>query len=366
VYDSRTATSIRDAIKVLRINTLPDSAESLFYSQTWRINNRIVESDGFEDNRKILITFPDDNLDGVPDNPDLFTTLVEPDTNPATKFVYFVQSIDENNFVRYDPVLRSNIVGLYATETDILNKIDLYSSGTIFYAYTEDKFYETNGTALTVLTNHVAFNGRENLIFQYSHNAPNSRRIDPSPNNIIDLFLLTADYSDQYVSYITDSSNTVDEPVAPSSNELYTEFGTIENYKSISDSIIYNTATFKPLFGTKADPALRATFKVVKNPAINISDNEIKSQVIATINNYFDIDNWEFGESFYFSELSAYLHSELTPNISSIIIVPTANKNSFGNLYQINAEPNEILISAATVDDVQIISAITAGQLNRT
>ena len=30
----------------------------------------------------------------------------------------------------------------------------------------------------------------------------------------------------------------------------------------------------------------------------------------------------------------------------------------------INAEPNEIMISAATVDNVQIISAITAGQIN--
>jgi hypothetical protein len=56
----------------------------------------------------------------------------------------------------------------------------------------------------------------------------------------------------------------------------------------------------------------------------------------------------------------------LVPDISSIIIVPTATSNSFGDLYQINAEANEIFVSAATVSDVQIISAITAGQLNRT
>jgi hypothetical protein len=35
----------------------------------------------------------------------------------------------------------------------------------------------------------------------------------------------------------------------------------------------------------------------------------------------------------------------------------------FGNLYQINAEPDEIMVSAATVDNVEIISAITAAQL---
>jgi hypothetical protein len=33
---------------------------------------------------------------------------------------------------------------------------------------------------------------------------------------------------------------------------------------------------------------------------------------------------------------------------------------------QINANPDEIIISAATVDNVQIISAITASQLNQT
>ena len=119
------------------------------------------------------------------------------------------------------------------------------------------------------------------------------------------------------------------------------------------------------MFGSKADPALRATFKVVKNPSVNISDNEIKSLVITAINSYFDINNWDFGETFYFSELSAYLHSELIPNVSSIIIVPNQSSNSFGNLYQINADADEIIVSAATVSDVQIISAITAGQLNR-
>jgi len=366
VYDSRTATTIQDGIKVLRNNTLPDSASSLFYSQTWRIDNKVIQSDGFDDNRKILVTFPDDELDGVPDDPDLFETLVDPDTNPATKYVYFVQSLNENNFLTYDPVDRTMIVSLYATETAPLDKLSLYTAGTIFYAYTEDKFYETSGTALTQVTNYIARNGRQDIMFQYTHNAPNNRRIDPSPNNLIDLYLLTADYSTEYSAYITDTSNTVTEPVKPTGSELSVSFGSIESYKTISDSLIYNAATFKPLFGAKADSALRATFKVVKNPAVTISDNEIKSRVISAINSYFDIANWDFGETFYFSELSAYLHSQLVPDVSSIIIVPTATSNSFGDLYQINAEANEIFVSAATVSDVQIISAITAGQLNRT
>ena len=97
---------------------------------------------------------------------------------------------------------------------------------------------------------------------------------------------------------------------------------------------------------------------------INTSDNDIKSNVIAAINKYFAINNWDFGESFYFSELSAYLHSELTPTVSSIVIVPEASNAAFGSLYQINAESSEIMISCATVDNVAVISAITSTQLN--
>lgn len=366
VYDSKTATTKLDAIKILRTNTKPDSTDGLFYGQTYRVWSNAIESDGVEDNRKIKITFPDDNLDEVPDNPDLFTELVAPTVNLSTKFVYFIKNTDQYNFLRYDLVEQSSIVAEYSTQASALAYITLYSIGTVFYATDEDKFYivDSTGTTLTETTDYIARYGRQNLMFQYTHNAPNNRRIDPSPNNLIDFYILTRSYSDQYTAYITDTSGKVPEPVAPTIDELRTEFGSIENLKTISDSIVYNTAKFKPLFGNKADTALRATFKVIKNPNVNISDNDVKSQVIAAINTYFNVNNWEFGETFYFSELSAYLHTALTPNVSSIIIVPTNSSSIFGTLYQINAEPNEILISAATVDNVQIISAITAGQLN--
>jgi hypothetical protein len=97
-----------------------------------------------------------------------------------------------------------------------------------------------------------------------------------------------------------------------------------------------------------------------------VSDNDIKTSLIAAINTYFDITNWDFGETFYFSELAAYLHNTLAPNISSILIVPASESSAFGSLMQINAEFNEIIQSAATVDNVDIITAITAAQINQT
>ncbi|CAB4133716.1 hypothetical protein UFOVP257_438 [uncultured Caudovirales phage] len=364
VYDSNTATVLLDEIKVLRINTLPDSSDSLFYSQYYKIWDNVVGVDGYEDNRKILITFPDRNFDGVPDDPDLFENLVAPSVNASTKYLFFKQVSDQYNFLRYDPIEQGVIVSTYATYAAIVSNITLYPSGTIFYATSEDTFYELNGTLLSLLTGYLARIGRQDILFQYTHNSPNSRRVDPSPNNIIDFYILTKDYSDQYFSYIQDTSGRITEPTAPTNEVLKTSFGSIESYKAISDSIIYNTAKFKPLFGSKANSALQAIFKVVKNPNVNISDNDVKSQVVSAINAYFDITNWDFGETFYFSELSAYLHTALSPNVSSIIIVPSNAATSFGTLFQINAEPNEIVTSAATVDNVQIISAITAGQIN--
>jgi hypothetical protein len=375
VYDSRTATTLVDFIKVMRINTMPDSSDALFYSQQYKIWNKAIGEDGIVDNRKIKITFPDDNLDEVPDDPDLFLELVDPSTNPSNKNVFFIESYNQYNFLQYDPIDQNSIVTTWQTKTEIQNNITLYSSGTIFYAPLGDStvpeedgptFYQSDNNSLVVVTNYIARTGRQDIKFQYKHNAPNNRRIDPSPNNLIDFYILTKTYSNDYFAYLTDTSNRLVQPIPPSISELKTEFGSIEAYKVISDSIIYNPAVFKPLFGNKADAALRATFKVIKNTNITISDNEVKSLVISAINTYFDINNWDFGETFYFSELSAYLHSQLVPYVSSIIIVPSNTDSRFGTLYQINADPDEILVSAATVDNVQIITAITAAQLNIT
>jgi hypothetical protein len=57
---------------------------------------------------------------------------------------------------------------------------------------------------------------------------------------------------------------------------------------------------------------------------------------------------------------------QLVPNISSIVIVPANESSVFGSLMQVNANINEIITSCATVNDVKIITAITAAQLNQT
>ena len=85
--------------------------------------------------------------------------------------------------------------------------------------------------------------------------------------------------------------------------------------------------------------------------------------MVQAINNYFALENWDFGDTFYFSELSAYLHQTLAPNVLSIIIVPKKSTSVFGSLFQITSNRDEIFISSATVNDVEIIDTITATQL---
>jgi hypothetical protein len=290
--------------------------------------------------------------------------------------VYFEQvSSGSDNFIVSAPIDNTTVVSIYATQSAITAQWNLYVSGQIFYATSENNFYQLNINAnnvrsLTLLNNYVAEIGRQQLQFQYRHSSPNDRRIDPAPNNIVDLYILTTDYSANYLSWIQDTSGMVSQPSLPTNDELKTEYGTgsnsLENYKAISDTLVYNPGKYKPLFGAKADSSLQATFKIVKNPNVSVSDNDVISGTIAAINQYFDTSNWSFGDTFYFSELSTYLHNALAPNVASVIIVPTSVNVAFGGLLQINSNPDEVMVSAATADNVQIISAITAAQINQT
>ena len=372
-FDSKTGLTLTDQINVLKTNSLPDSASPIGQDQTWYVYDHVVQTDGYVDNTQIMVTFPDDNNDGVPNDPDLFTNIVAPTVNSTKKYVFFQEVTDSNNFSTTVPVDNSTVVTKYATEALINSNRTLFLPGQVFYATDDQKFFVNNtdtSAVVTERTDYIAEIGRQSLSFQYRHNSPNDRRIDPSPNNIMDLYILTTSYSADYLSYIQDTTGTVAEPSLPTNEELKTEFGTgstsLENYKALSDTIVYNPGKYKPLFGTKAPTNLQATFKVVKNPNVNISDNEVISNTIAAINKYFDTANWDFGDTFYFSELSTYLHNALAPNVASVIIVPSNTALKFGELMQINSQPNEIMVSATTANNIQIISAITAAQIGQT
>ena len=368
IFDPVTGLTVNDEVNVLKVNGNTDTGAMLTQNLPWFVYNQPIESDGYVDNSRIYITFSDINDDGVPDNPDIFYSIVTPAINPTTKYVFFEETSAYGGFVTYIPFNNSLINIDYINKAAILPDVNNYLDGQIFYGTTDGNFYvlSVSGAVRTLndSTSYIARIGRPSLYFQYRHNAPGNRRIDPSPSNLIDLYILTKDYDTNYRTWALDATGTVIEPATLTSESLRLEFNDLENYKSVSDAIIYNSARFKLLFGNKANPVLQATFKVIKNSNINLSDSEIRSQVLAYINAFFATSNWDFGETFYFTELATYIQQALVPNISSIVIVPNSQTQVYGALQQITSAPNEIFLSCATADNIEVISSITAAQLN--
>ena len=368
VYDSRTGTVVRDFVRVLKTNSRPDSNLPLDSDITMRIIAQPVQDDGYVDDYQVLVSWQDKDADGVPDNPDFFAEIVAPDVNATTKLVYFQQIVDFDNLERYLLVAPGIVNEQYATLDDITLEKAQYVVGQVFYAYTDKLFYilsmTTSGTtALVATTEYITRVGRQDLYFQYRHNSALTNRIDPGSSNIIDLYVVTQDYYTAYRNYIQDSTNTVPVPTPPTIDALSTEYAGLQNYKMISDNMIVNPVKFKPLFGAKAAEQLRATIKVIRASNSTASISEIKSTVVANLDAYFAIENWDFGDAFYFSELSAYLHQQMGDIVSSAVLVPLNPQKSFGDLYEIRSAPNEIFVNAATVVDIQVIEALTSTNL---
>jgi hypothetical protein len=328
-----------------------------------------VESDGFVDNFKVEVSYSDTDTDGIADNPDIFLDVVQPDVNPNTKFVFFQRQTDFDNLERDVPLPSATVNILYPNLEKLELKKTEYLDGQVFYTYNTNLFYELSIVGseftLTETDQYSVAIGRQDLYFQYKHNSPNTRRIDPALTNIIDLFLVTNTYYTDYTNWIKDITEKVVKPLAPTIDELTIAYNTLNDYKMASDNLILNSVAFKPLFGTKSEPELQGKIKVIKQRNEVVSTGEIKSRVVEAINQYFNIDNWSFGDTFYFSELSAYLHEELGDIISSVVIVPTDPTKTFGDLYEIKCAPNEIFVNAATVNDVDVVDALTAGTLKQ-
>ena len=363
VYDTRTNTLIKDNIRVLQSNLNSAKTIKLERDVILEIYENAVETDGYVDSTKIKVTFPTGNSSDLPLDPAIFTTIVGTTENT---YVFYKQYLDYDNLIRYQLLDSGTINYLYSTKTTIENVRNNFPNGQIFYATTDKKFYQisvTNNAAtlVDVSKTYQAYIGRQDIHFQYKHNASDNRRIDPTASNLIDTYILSRSYDESYRNYITDYTGKLSMPEPVNSVTLNNTYNQLLQLKMISDEMILNAGVYKPLFGAKAEDALKATFQIVKNPLSKISDNELKSKVIEQINNYFSLDNWDFGQTFYFSELSAYLHQKLGLDLSSIILIPTSANSVFGNLYEIRSQPNEILINAATVDNIQVVTGVYVG-----
>jgi len=364
IYDSRTGQIITDKINLLSINKQPDSIQPFTIDYPWQITKEYRDEEGYINSKKVEISFFDSDADGVIDNPDSFLNFVEPENNPLTKWVFVKEEVSNNQSTNFNYVdAQAENIKVFETES-ATGPLSVFDNGTKFYFVDNDVFkeYSTTTGLLSLITNYKAYKGRDKIKFQYVHSADENNRLDPSSTNIIDTYLLTSTYDKKFREYLTGVTNT--KPLPPSSDQLFQNFGAnINKIKSISDEVIYHPVKYKILFGDKAEPDLQATFKVVKNSDQVTNDNDIKLRVITAINQFFSLEFWDFGDKFSFTELATYIMNSLAPDIATIVLVPKQTDKVFGSLYEITTESDEIFISSATVDDVDIIDSITASRL---
>jgi hypothetical protein len=218
IFDPVTGFTVNDSINVLKVNGNPDTGFPLTENVLFYIYNQIAESDGYVDASKILVTYSDINNDGVPDDPDIFNSVVQPivDTFENTneiipfinvyplgqvfytsdnnsyyrivssnnvrslqlesstqynKFVFFIKTYGYSSFVSFEPVTVGTVNSEFPNEISIVGNINNYPEGQIFYTYADEKFYilnVVNGVRSLVESNdYLARIGRPTLYFQY-------------------------------------------------------------------------------------------------------------------------------------------------------------------------------------------------------
>ena len=371
IYDSRSGKVVKDSINVLSINTVPDLTIPFTRDLEWDIVSEFVGLDGYVDNKKIVVSFADIDDNGAVDDPDIFSNVVNPPAPTETsqtvlqkKHIILQKYLISVGQEDYKYVSNSDQKVIILPSESSLTSYAAYSNGQYFY-FTDTRIVKQLNKVqgkLDVSLDYKVFVGRDNLKFQYIHSADYESRIDPGASNIIDVYVLTKSYDTNFRKWLNGANIT--KPLPPSSNELYDLVSsTLNSIKTMSDEIIYHPIRYKILFGSSASPSLQATFKVVKNNNQVLSDNDIKSRILVAINQFFALENWDFGETFYFTELSTYVLSQLSPDIVNFVIVPKQSGLNFGSLFEIKAESDELFVNGATVDDIEIISGITTSNI---
>ena len=363
-FDSTTGKTIKDKVVVLSINTDSTGITSLKRDIDLEVSDTIRYDDGYQAPDQIKIKFSDNDDDGVIDDPDSFEAIAGENSD---NFLFFKEVVDEsgNQVFQFIDTTEESIL---VRSNEANENPDDYDVGQLVYFSSSSENVvkrivstSSNSRIWQVEPSYIGVVGVDHLKFQYIHNANVDRRIDPSASNIIDVYLLTRSYDTDFRNYL---AGAVSKPEPPSSESLRISFGSNLNaIKSISDEIIYHPVNYKVLFGSTADTKFQAIFKVVKNDVRSVNDNDLKVRIISAINEFFDVNNWDFGDRFYLGELITYITNTVAPDVSNLVILPKQSTQVFGSLFEIQSRSDEIFVSGATVDDIEIVSSINAVEL---
>ena len=361
IYDATTSKTVSDTIKVLSINTKPNSTNAFTTDLTWQIVSQYMGQDGYVDPKKVVISFYDSGNTGVVDNPQLFLDIVGSTSAYIVEQKYVI-SEGQEDYKYYDN--SDGTVIILATEGSV-GSLTNYTDGQYFYFIDTDVVKQLNLTygQLEPTLDYQVYVGRDNLKFQYTHSADYDSRIDPGSSNIMDVYVLTSSYDTAFRQWVA-AGATGNRPLPLSQDSLSNLLSPNLNLiKSISDEIVYHPVNYTMLFGAQADPSLQAKFNVMINPSSVVSNADVSARILTAINQFFSLDNWDFGDTFYFTELSTFVMNQLAPDVLSFVIVPTQTTQYFGSLFEIQCPADSIFVSCATTDNIVIVSGLTSTNL---
>ena len=392
VFD--TNASRNDLITVLQANIANNRSTILSANQNFIIVDKIINDAGLVDqglpnNNQVEIMSDDANGDKIPDNPTLHTlidpTIVVQGPTPVTVTVpisyirnrgdvrvaangtaptWYEGAVANSGPIVTNKVTIANFNGnatITITIKDYVyfQRIDVAHPWYIIPATNVNKleFHLDVPVGQTEGDNFKRLRGRNDFNFIWFHHCPQYNLVDPAATNLIDTFVITKGYYNSIRSWL--AGIIANQPDPPTPFELRTSYNYLLGNRMISDSVILHPGKFRVLFGGYAIPELQGTFKIVRSPAKSMTDNQIKLQVIASIRQYFDINKWEFGETFYFTELAAFIHADLPTEIETVVLVPVQIAHYFGDLFQVDVQEDEILIPSVDVDNIEIVESLT-------
>lgn len=357
VIDSATRTSQRDNIRILKYNTGSNN-QQLPADIYWQLQAQQVYPDGHAEPSQVKVAFWDNNNDNLLDNPDSFNMIVPPGE------LVFWERVTQGGQSRWQP---TTVAAIYDTTAKLPGFVNItLAPNSVVYVRNPGIFlrYQASPSAwIDVSSSYRAKRGRATLNYCWQHYAGADRRIDPAIMNIIDVYVLTNNYDTAIRNWISRGRPTDPEPTPPTAEDLRATFSEFNRYKMMTDQLVWHPIRYKLLFGAQAEPELRAIFKVVKITNNNTTDSEIKSRVIQAIDDYFAVSNWDFGQSFFFTELAAYIHQQMPTLLASVVIVPASANSQFGDLFEITSEPDQLFLSAARATDVQIVANLNPNEL---
>ncbi len=400
--DQISSSAISDKLTLLKANPNRDNDGILAYPfefSVLRIATETTDSDiGIDIPNKFVIAYPDENLDTIPDefsfgvtsNPNnaiidpeltLETTQVGPDyfvELPTGRDVFESQAdvmavttiggtpitfTYENSGHKWTP---TRILKVDTTDAEIKVRVKDYvywrrtvasgqwyivktPSSDIIYEYALTEGVENDNTLVR------RRNGKNNMNFVWDYTTPNLHLVDPAPSNIMDVFIVTVGYYKQFMDWVAGNSDA--EPSLPQPFELKNSYSELLNYRIQSDAVIFHAGKIKLLFGANAASELQAKFKVIRGDDIKVTDIQLKNLIIQATYDFFDISSWEFGETFYFQQLSNFINEKLGNKVKSVVVVPLTNDNHFGTLFQVNAREDEILQAQLRPEDIEIVQS---------